>query len=537
MRHGPILALLAACLVAGATPPTQAGNWMPLLPDQDFYDFQLFAPPDLGEYNIYHEPQDGLFFTYDRLYWGITPPGVHRVAETDAGNYIFPVQPISPQTIVQLNNAGQDVIGGVFVFGSDVLALDLNSSWLRTKMGWGNRYEGGWIYDDCGVLLSYLDTGDDSQSFETINEFAASSPEQEFNQEAVGGGGLLDPTIPVIQTTITSTSPPPDHLISQQINYRNDTRIQGGGAAAIWRRTLGRRGSGTTGTFSLGPKFLQFEDRWTINYNSYQYAFNQLNDTTTGTGDITGGLTGNAAAGASDLSITGTESLTGTGQGDLLQTGDWETYTTNNMVGPEFGFLLQGSRGRWSYNAAFKFTPAFNWQNNLYRGANFPESAGADYIRATLQAANTSSSDPTDASPVDIAAPPLFLQLYAAGQKNATNSAEHRFIFSPIGEWRLGGEFRVSEAIRLRAGYTGMWMAGIARAVTNTGYRGDVKLTQFATQNNTEDPVELPDGRVIEPGEWYVERRPVLYNRIGAVNSPNEYVFTNGLDLGVEIRY
>ena len=32
---------------------TTASDWMPMLPDQDFYDFQLFAPPDLGSYNMY----------------------------------------------------------------------------------------------------------------------------------------------------------------------------------------------------------------------------------------------------------------------------------------------------------------------------------------------------------------------------------------------------------------------------------------------------------------------------------------------------
>ena len=73
--------LAAAGLAAGHTAKA-GGNWMPLLPDQDFYDFQLFAPPDLDEYGIYQEAHDGLFFSYDRLYMGITPPRFVPVGNT-----------------------------------------------------------------------------------------------------------------------------------------------------------------------------------------------------------------------------------------------------------------------------------------------------------------------------------------------------------------------------------------------------------------------------------------------------------------------
>ncbi|MDB4358393.1 hypothetical protein N9Z07_00430, partial [bacterium] len=53
---------------------TTASDWIPMLPDQNFYDFQLFAPPDLGSYNMYERNDDGVYFSYDRLFWGITIP-------------------------------------------------------------------------------------------------------------------------------------------------------------------------------------------------------------------------------------------------------------------------------------------------------------------------------------------------------------------------------------------------------------------------------------------------------------------------------
>jgi hypothetical protein len=287
-----VLVATAALLAAGSG--ARGGDWMPLLPDQDFYDMQLFAPPDLREYSTYKRPKEGLYFNYDRLYWAITVPQVTDVAETARGGYLIPSQPISPQTIVQLNNAGfagatpdnpgANVIGGIFPYGSDPLVLDLNTGWMRTGMTWGNRYEGGWIYDNRGIELSYWDTGNQSQTFETISEFAASSPTQIFTQQVAvptgagvavggaGGGGAVQPTT---TTTITSNSGPPDHLVAQKLNQLNSTEIYSVGVAAVLRRELGKRGSGDTVRLTFGPRFVQFADRYRLQYESNQYAFTQ----------------------------------------------------------------------------------------------------------------------------------------------------------------------------------------------------------------------------------------------------------------------
>jgi len=294
--RNPVFSLVlaaTAALLAGRS-GARGGDWMPLLPDQDFYDMQLFAPPDLREYSTYKRPKEGLFLKYDRLYWSITVPQVTDVAETARGGYLIPNQPISPQTIVQLNNAGfagsgpdnpgANVIGGIYPYGSDPLVLDLNTGWMKTAMSWGNRFEGGWIYDNRGVEISYWNTGDQSQQFETLSEFAASSPTQIFSQQTavptgagvavggIGGGGAVQPTT---TTTITSNSGPPDHLVAQKLNQLNSTEIYSVGVSAILRRELGKRGSGDTMRFSIGPRFVQFADRYRLQYESNQYVFSQ----------------------------------------------------------------------------------------------------------------------------------------------------------------------------------------------------------------------------------------------------------------------
>ena len=602
--------ILLATGVLATSLATRAADWLPMLPDQDFYDFQLFAPPDMQDYEIYPEPSEGFFFNYDRLYWGISVPKTVGTAETRLGGYLIPVQPISPQTIVQLNNdmiaAGQPA-SGLFIFGTDVLSLDLNTSWLRTDMTWGNRYEGGWIYDNRGILLSYFDTGEQPQNFQTINEFAASSPTQTFTQsgQTPEGGGLVGGGNALNSTTIVSTSPPPDHLIAQKMVQMNTTRIQSAAVTSLIRREIGGRGSRSNVKFSLGPRFVQFEDRYNIAYESNQYAFNTAGygggttaggttagGTTAGgtTGGTTGGFTtgtatagatggattGGATAGATGgttggvtgtingdaalaetsssagdfFAITGVDTLTGRGQGSPLQTGAWESYTTNNMVGPEFAILMESQKGRWTFTSQLKFTPAFNWQNSLFRGANFPESLGADYIRSTFQTANTSSNQGINDTPVTVTGPPLFLQLYGVGQSNTTNSAEHEFVFSPIGEWRFSTQFRVSQAISLNLGYTGMWMAGITRASSNTGYRSKERATEYAYQppvpatnpptanlNPWEVKRTVPVAKWIADGRPATERPNPVYNSIAPVEGGNEYIFTNGIDFGIEVKY
>jgi len=279
-----VLVATAALLAAGSG--ARGGDWMPLLPDQDFYDMQLFAPPDLREYSTYKRPKEGLYFNYDRLYWAITVPQVTDVAETARGGYLIPSQPISPQTIVQLNNAGfagatpenpgTSVIGGIYPYGSDPLVLDLNTGWMRTGMTWGNRYEGGWIYDNRGIEISYWDTGNQSQTFETISEFAASSPTQIFRQTFQQGAASFGIAVPPqTTTTIISNSGPPDHLIAQKLNQLNSTEIYSVGVAAVLRRELGKRGSGDTVRLTFGPRFVQFADRYRLQYESNQYAWTQ----------------------------------------------------------------------------------------------------------------------------------------------------------------------------------------------------------------------------------------------------------------------
>ena len=89
-----VVTVMLSVAMTGISSPwmskTTASDWLPMLPDQDFYDFQLFAPPDLGSYNMYERDDDGVYFKYDRLFWGITIPRTVRTGETPQGVPIIP---------------------------------------------------------------------------------------------------------------------------------------------------------------------------------------------------------------------------------------------------------------------------------------------------------------------------------------------------------------------------------------------------------------------------------------------------------------
>jgi hypothetical protein len=294
------------------------------------------------------------------------------------------------------------------------------------------------------------------------------------------------------------------------------------GFAWAVRRNLSTAGSGSirTARFTFGPRYLQVADRYSIDYSSNQQGF------------VNGCPDGNICP---------------------LQYGGWDTSAYNNIVGPEFGMNYVFERGRWSIETDLRFTAGMNWQNTLYRGSNFPAALGADYFRSTYTFANTVAQGTNASNPV--AAPPLFVQIYGIGQNNATNDAEHNFVFAPLGEWRLKGRYKVSKAISLNVGYTGMWLGGITRASTNTEFKSELKPVLVATQNGppiqspvldaagnvtgstpvtswTPPPIQAPS----QDGSTNNQLR--VYNRVGPrPGNDLGYMFVNGLDLGIEINY
>ena len=188
-------------------------------------------------------------------------------------------------------------------------------------------------------------------------------------------------------------------------------------------------------------------------------------------------------------------------------------------------------------------------------------------------------------SVVSVPTSPMIVQVFPTGQSATTNSADHQFSFSPIGEWRFGGRYRISKAISLNFGYTGMWLSQIARASSNTRFVQKQKKNFAAARNLTAEIVNnqptnvgqtavinpqgavtqyVPNGttlsanqafegfrlvpptitygngngeRVVRNPEEFLQLEQTNYTSQAPGGSGNEYVLTNGIDFGLEIKY
>jgi hypothetical protein len=135
-----------------------------------------------------------------------------------------------------------------------------------------------------------------------------------------------------------------------------------------------------------------------------------------------------------DVSCGGDPGMTSGGWANFMAGSYWNTTAENHIVGPQVGLRWRKSRGRWTFNTEGRFTAGFN-NTNFYQNSLLGASIVTGAIGNPMGVGATSSSY----SAVDDA-------------------------FSPIVELRFEGEYKVTSAISIRAGYTGMWVGNVARA-------------------------------------------------------------------------
>ena len=136
----------------------------------------------------------------------------------------------------------------------------------------------------------------------------------------------------------------------------------------------------------------------------------------------------------------GSGSVTPTGWANYMAGSYWETSVENHIVGPQVGVRWRKTRGRWTFNTEGRFVAGYNNQI-FYQRAGIGESiqTGALY-------------NPSDAA-----------------ASVSTHSANEN-AFSPMTELRAEIEYKITSAISLRAGWTGMWVGNVARASNTVEY-------------------------------------------------------------------
>jgi hypothetical protein len=119
----------------------------------------------------------------------------------------------------------------------------------------------------------------------------------------------------------------------------------------------------------------------------------------------------------------------------------WETITQNQLIGAQFGFRFNKRLGRFTFISENRFMAAANVQSLSIDGRH-----GA--LNNPLSGVN----------------PPL--QIPA----NSFNSSIGGVQFSPLAELRLDVNYQVFRSVSLTAGWTGIFVGGIARSTERTVY-------------------------------------------------------------------
>lgn len=150
------------------------------------------------------------------------------------------------------------------------------------------------------------------------------------------------------------------------------------------------------------------------------------------------------------------EEFTVDGLGGILNESIWSTEAENHLIGPQAGVRWFRKCGRWSFSTEGRFFAGFNGQNIHQRGT-----LGTDLV------------------------PPGGQNLPLAMAATSFSHTNHVNEWSPAADVRVDLKYQLTRAVSLRAGWSGMWMDGIARASNLINY--EVSTMGIEMAHNRQD--------------------------------------------------
>ena len=118
----------------------------------------------------------------------------------------------------------------------------------------------------------------------------------------------------------------------------------------------------------------------------------------------------------------------------FLEYSSWQCEAQNHIVGPEVGMRWFKKQGRWTLSAEGRFMAGLNCQN---------------------------INEKSDLGPkLDAGSGEVYQPAFMNEKKSSASETAREF--SPVLELRLEGRYQITRAISAHAGWTGMWMDGIA---------------------------------------------------------------------------
>ena len=224
---------LAAFLLAAMAGMTARGQ------DHELAGAALFEPADVRPYDNWAEPKQGFFFTFDGLYWHISPCNKTTVGNPTGTFVYFPPQ------------AGMTQIPSLYE--QSTLDTSATSVWK-----WGDRMELGYVDGHHGFMFTSLET--QSQTSET----SASGVTVVFHDQVTGDNpSPLTWLDTMITDPVTGLSVPLETQVKfASVYVQNKSRLGGAEALYIYRPSELPRGG--TLEFTAGGRYLELKDQFWV---------------------------------------------------------------------------------------------------------------------------------------------------------------------------------------------------------------------------------------------------------------------------------
>ncbi len=221
---------LAAFLLVVSAGMTARGQ------DHELQGAALFEPADVRPYDNWAEPKQGLFFTFDGLYWHISPCDKTTIGDPNRSPIVY-LPPVAGDTSIPS-----------FV-EQNTLDTSAPSIW-----NWGDRMELGYIDGHHGFMFSSLLTESQTANLSASNAFVVFYPGF-FN-------GTTYLNTPIVNPVTGLTVPLETPVNFQAIYVQNKSRVDGAEALYIYRASECYFGG--TLEFMLGGRYLELKDQFWV---------------------------------------------------------------------------------------------------------------------------------------------------------------------------------------------------------------------------------------------------------------------------------
>jgi len=398
---------------------------------QGVADMQLFAPGETSTYGGGVRPNEGFFFTADYLRMSISASDGAPVGFPSNGRQVW-YGPYSHDMAIQTNSLSTDSFTQQWHGGH---RLEMGDRWGHH--GW--HLGGMWLKSHgqeivaSGANMVWEDPPFGLHSHKLLQGYYT-LPGSEFPSDVppedriiIVGEDEDDQVLAVLRDLPVTF----DDLIAE-------SRVETWGIEWMYTYRLHSNPRGGLFEIYVGARYLEFQDMLSI----------------TGQNDV------------NDEDDDDEEPLVFAGPGASLADSDWFTDAENNIVGPQVGLRWFRTCDRWTLDASGRFFAGFNNQN-IYQKGTLGSRLTPGFTYAEDDEGTAGEGRPLLMSPTSF-----------------TNS-KHASEFSPVVELRVNLNYQLTRAIGVRAGWTGIWMDGIARADALNVYK--VPNMGISMANNRQD--------------------------------------------------